>query len=229
MQGDPPIPDDRDSENDDTVGLGGLLWVADRGRPAPKPPPRDFPGAELLVAPDAHTVLARITPGDPLALERRCVEYLRAQALLVDRERLVGSALARVAHQSMSYHGQPALEAWLARCVEAAALSVLEYDIEATRRAEPLEDDDECARLLSAVIGVAPQHARQACSVFNDLPPPVRRDFWALAVERKSIAEHSAAGFGTPATIERNVKRAVLALATLRDTGPGPRRNGGDA
>ncbi len=73
---------------------------------------------------------------------------------------------------------------------------------------------------LTDVLGVDATVARQAALVFNDLPDDVRRSFWALVIEGKSLDRHVSEGHGPLTGARARVKRAIIAISTLEDPGP---------
>lgn len=180
----------------------------------------EFPGSELLVGSSPREIAARITPGDPLGFAGRCEARLRERALLVAPNRLLPRALARTARAAMSYRGTPPLANWLSARVDQAIEDCLLEDREDEHAHRPATDPrDSRYAFVAEVWGVPPAVARAACIVFNDLPSVVRRAWWALTVEGKSINRYVAEGHGPPQRVEARVKRAIQAMSLLRDPG----------
>lgn len=182
--------------------------------------------AELLRSGSPREVLARLVDGDPLALERRSRTHLAEQALLLDGERLFLRAVARAAFAAPRLDGEVDLEAWLAGQVERAARDLVDEDRAAERAGASPPPEEERGAFLAGALGLEPAVARRACVVFNDLPPRVRRVWWAAVVERCSLERCVARGLGTPAAVRADLRRALLALSLLEDPGPGPEEGG---
>lgn len=183
-------------------------------RHAPRP---SFPGSELLTAENAREVLARITPGDPLGLGVRCQTRLRERALFVEPNRVLPRAFARSARSAASYRGEPELGAWLAQQIDRALADCMLDDREDERAERP--PNDAHYAFVSEAWGISPKLARAACVVFNDLPLVVRRNWWALSVDGKSINRWVAEGHGSPSVVQARAERAILAISLLRDPG----------
>jgi len=173
---------------------------------------------DLLRGASAREILAKITAGDPLELSPRVQERLRARALLLSPDRLRARSLARVARDALSYAGEPPLAAWLMGRIERSIEELMEEDREADRSAPATPELEESRyAFLANALGIELGVARRGCVVFNDLPDPVRADFFAVVVERTSVAAHAAASGRDGLVVENNVKRAIRALSLLED------------
>jgi hypothetical protein len=83
--------------------------------------------------------MSRLLEGDPLELEARCSERLRAQALLLPLGDLHLRAIAHVARHGPSHRGTPPIDVWLAERVRKAVGELLE-DRSQEARARPVPE-----------------------------------------------------------------------------------------
>ena len=173
-------------------------------------------GPELLRDGTTREVLRRIWEGDPLKLGDLCEERLDERALLIDVTRAQSRAMALVAHAASRFDGQKPFAPWLRERVDAALDDLLDEDGEDERAGvPPSEPWDPRFAFLSEVLGIEPGLARRACVLFNALPHPERRAFWAVVIEGKSIARHVAEGHGPPDLARARVEHALLTVSTL--------------
>ena len=184
----------------------------------------DYAGVDILSGASPRRVLQRVVQGDPLGLDERCLDRLRHHAMLLSGDRLYDRAAAWIAHQSRTYRGQPELGAWLGRCIDRSIRSLLEEDLEAERDGLPFHaDEDSAYEFLSSALGVEPPVARRCALVFNHLPVPVRRTFWSVVMQRKSLHRAVAEGHGPPERARARVRYALGMMSTLgKWAGPNP-------
>jgi hypothetical protein len=179
-----------------------------------------FAGSELLSGTSASEILEKIAPSDPLGITARCGARLHWRAQLIAHERAVARSLAQTAYAALRYRGQPELGAWLDAQIDRALDMLLNDDREDEAAGRPTDEPwDPRFAFVSEVWGVSPALARRACVVFNALPIVVRRAWWALTVQGKSINRYVAEGSGPPPIVEERVKRAILAMSKLEDPG----------
>lgn len=188
-----------------------------------------WPGHELLGGGSARVVLASISEGDPLGIYPRCLERMRSRAQLVSLDRLYRRCLARTAHAAPRYEGSPPLDAWLADRVEEAMADLVQEDREEERLGvPPAEPRDPRYAFVADALGVEPGLARLACIVFNDLGEDVRRTFWDVVIEGKSVHRYVAEGHGPPERVKELLRRGFLALSLLENEGDAEPKEGQD-
>ncbi|MCB9916294.1 MAG: hypothetical protein H6828_14290 [Planctomycetes bacterium] len=192
------------------AGGAGLVRRAPRNRP--------YPGSDVLGGETAGEVLERVLDGDPLDMDGRCFARLRHNATLVDGDRLYDRATAAVAIAALDYDGAPELGRWLDRVIDRTIRALLDEDIEAERQGlPPTRPRDPAHGFLSDALGVEPPIARKCAVVFNGLPIPVRKAFWAMIMQDKSLNRAVAEGLGPPETCEARVRYAMGMMSSLGD------------
>ncbi len=209
--------DDRDASRRDPVSRG-----TDRqseAAPLARPRRGSFPGSELLVGASPREVLERLTEaGDPFELEARGEQRLRERAFLIAAHRVRDRALARVAHASMRYEGEPALDVWLTARVDEAIADLLAEEAADERRGVPATEPwDPRYAMITEIAGVEPAQARGMCVAFNALPDEVRATAFAILVEGTTFNRYVAQGYGPPERVKAHLKRALLTLLLMRD------------
>jgi len=205
----------------DTVPIADLLGSgAVESHSAAAEPKLPLDDAEdvrtLLAGANPRDVLARITLGDPLGMTERCHHRVEARALMLDRSRVLARSLARVAHASRGYDGEPALEPWLLGRIDDAIEDLLVEEQELDGEGLPPTSVEPMHALLSEVLGVEKGLARRCCVVFNSLPTSVRRAFFAVVVRRESLEKHAAESRTMLTQVHRRVKAAIKSMAYLR-------------
>ena len=183
-------------------------------------------GRALLAGAEASEILARIVPGDPLALRPRIARRLRAGAWLLGADRVHLRCLARVARAALHYRGAPGLDAWLDLQVDDAVLDLLREDCEAQSRGRaPSAVELEAYVALGRPLGLEPESMRAVCVAFNRLCEDERRSFYAWVLEGRALDE-AARQAGVPtAELARRARRAlevVLDAAGLDLAAPEP-------
>lgn len=178
------------------------------------------PGGDLLVGDSSRAILAKISDGDPLGMLERCQARVREHAVLLDGDRLISRALARTAYTAFREGAKSPLSEWIEAQIDRSIEELVVEDDEEERGGRvPVEANDPRYAFIAEALGVTPAVARKACVVFNHLPRAVRRAYWAIAVDGKSVFRYVAEGFGPPALVEERVKRALTAFSLLRDPG----------
>lgn len=182
--------------------------------------PDGGPRQRLLAGPSPSAILERIVEGDPLGLEARCRRYLREWAVMIDLERLFARTAARISYHAWRENGT-AGEDIVEDCLGNAAEELLTQDRDEFELGEPVRDDEDRYEFLAETLGIDQQGARAACVAFNDLPPEVRRCYWEVAVEGRSIERCVSLGLGDAPTIDGHVRRALRAMSEYKGQGPG--------
>ncbi len=180
----------------------------------------DEDAARLLTGDSPREILRRLLDSDPLGLELRIRDRLAQRALLLDPERLLARAGARTAYAVHGSRIQVPTREFVLGCIDEAIEELVREDHESERSSQPLAAHDQRFDFLADALGVRVEKARRACVVFNELPDEVRRAYWALVIEGRSVARCGSLGLGSPEEVEGNVKRALLALSLLEDPGP---------
>jgi hypothetical protein len=164
-------------------------------RPAPGPRassaglPLD-PRAALLLWGSPGQILARLGPGDPLALGQRTRRRVRERALLIDARLLLPRVRALVARRAFDWRGDPPLEEFLDGAIEAALDAWLA----------------EASELHSAG-GSALVPRRLAA--FARLPEPVRRAFIAALLDGRRLDALAAERGQDLSSLARDLRQAI--------------------
>lgn len=208
----------------------------DRGEPGPaetvgRPPGSTPPGVRVPVRSalgaeadcarflDARTpkqLLEAFAQADPLGLFERCSRYSWDEALFLEPERLHHHAAARVAAMAPVRPPTLPLAEWLDGCIAFAARALVTQDQEDERAGNPLADPWGARHsFICEALGRPAEDGRRACTAFNGLPSRVRRAFFALVMERKSVQECVDAGFGPREWLRSSCLRALAALHDL--------------
>lgn len=182
--------------------------------------PSDGPQRRLLSGPSPSAILERIVEGDPLGLEPRCRKYLREWAVMIDLERLFARAAARISYHAWRENGT-AGDDIVEDCLANAAEELLTEDRDGAELGESLPRDEDRYEFLAETLGIDQEGARAACVAFNELPPDVRRCYWEVAVEGRSIERCVSLGLGDEPSIDEKVRRALRALSGYKGDGPG--------
>jgi hypothetical protein len=173
-------------------------------------------------------ILNRLLDGDPLQIGERTRARLTSTARLIDPERWTVRSMARVAFAAPRWDKAGALAAWIDAQIERAAEDLLDEDRAALIEPTVVAESEARHAFLVQALGIEPEIALRACVVFNDLPFQVRRAFWALVVEGKSMASCVAEGLGSRQQVRADVRRALSALSQLSDPGPAGGAGGQD-
>ena len=153
-------------------------------------------------------ILARIVPGDPLGLAALVSARLRAEALLLDADRVLLCSFARVAREAPGWRGRPSLERWLGARVDEAIADARD------ELGHPDSEQPPVFDALATPLGLDPSRLRAGCHAFNRLAPSVREAFLQLVLERRSL-DRLARAAGLSASLL--ARRARVALDVLRN------------
>jgi hypothetical protein len=157
-------------------------------------------------------VLARIVRDDPLRLRERVAAHLRAEAWLLDADRVHLRCLARVARAAPGYRGRPALAEWLDAHVARASAELVQRDGDGGDLDAGDVDALRAFEVLARPLALDPRALARACAAFNRLPTLERRAFFALVLEGREL-DLLARSSGAAAT--ELARRARRALATV--------------
>jgi hypothetical protein len=191
------------------------------------PPPAAW---QTLFAGSPREVLSRLVQDDPLGVRGRIAERLRADALLLDGDRVHLRALARISRSAGSYRGRPELSAWVAGAVaESVQELVREMHEQARRRARGREDrargrpshptgdadgacDADAFDVLAGPLGLDPESMRSACAAFDVLPFADRTAFFDLVLEAKDLDACARSAGVNASELARRARRALDAI-----------------
>jgi DNA-directed RNA polymerase specialized sigma24 family protein len=209
---------------DDSIPLAALLEA-----PVERPEGDGGDGAgawrSVLGAGTPRQVLARLVDGDPLGIRRIVTERLRERAWLADADLVFLRTVARCAWFSARYRCERDLARCLRDLVDEAVLDTVREDLEAARGGE---GGDRADRELAAwsdlarPLGLDPRAARTAAAVFDHLPEPERRAFFALAIEGRALEDAARASKSSPTECARAARRAFEAVLAALDVEPTP-------
>ena len=185
---------------------------------------------QTLFAGSPREILSRLVQEDPLGVRGRIAERLRADALLLDGDRVHLRALARISRSAVSYRGRPELSEWVARAVaETVEELVREMHEQARRRArgrddrargqpaEPTGDaggtrDADAFDVLAGPLGLDPESMRGACAAFDVLPFADRTAFFDLVLESKDLDSCARTAGVNASELARRARRALDAI-----------------
>ena len=135
----------------------------------------------LLCGASPREVLARIVRDDPLRLRARIGARLLERCLLLDADRALLRAFARIARAACRYQGRPDLGPWLDGHVDLALDDCRKADARAT--SEPRGATGAFLE-LSRPLRLDPARLGAACALFNELDDEARRVFFRLLLRR---------------------------------------------
>jgi hypothetical protein len=200
------------------------------GAPGGSEPRKEYLGSDVLGRSSPEAVFEGLRDRDPLHVRERCMTRLSEQAQLLPLDRLVTMTMAAVAHTASHYHGEPELDDWLLERIDASIVALHVQEREFERMGLPPMDpfDTHCVFLAEA-LGIDRALTRRACIVFNQLPLGQREVFWALVVERRSIADYLSQVSRSRQDIMQSLRAAIEALSGLGDSDFQWEKKGGDA
>jgi hypothetical protein len=176
-----------------------------RKRWAPVPAWRRY-----LRAGQAEEVLRQIIPGDPLRLRMLAADRITAAARLVDVDRVVVRAMARISHGA-ALHGPPASEAWLVAEMEHAIEDIVDAGVVDPGTAGPF------LQALAPGAGVGQDALVRSCVAFNRRSQEERVAFWSIMLAAEPLEEAARRQETSPTVLARR-SRSVLA-AIMRAAG----------
>lgn len=191
----PPDPDEEEPQ-----GGGG-------------PEERDW--LEIVSSGDAHAILERLARENPLDLAQRCTDRTRAKAVLLDAERVLLRAAARIAYHAHRYDASRSLDGWIAERIDQAIEDLLREDYEEDLESVPLDPNDERYLSFATILRAPVQAVRRACVVFHALPLEERAAFWAMLIDFKPLDRYAAEARVPLRVALQRFERAVTAFCTL--------------
>jgi len=176
-----------------------LRWPT-RSRWAPVPAWRRY-----LRSGQAEEVLRQIIPGDPLRLRMLAADRITAGARLVDVDRVVVRAMARISHGA-ALHGPPASEAWLVEQMEGAIADIVEAGAVDPVAAGSL------LRALAPGAGIGREALVRSCVAFNRRSEDERVAFWSLMLAAEPLDEAAQRHQTSPTELARRSRRVLNAI-----------------
>jgi DNA-directed RNA polymerase specialized sigma24 family protein len=166
-------------------------------------------------------VLGRLVQDDPLGVREKVASRLRADALLLDADRVHLRALARISRFASRYRGCPELSVWIDSAVAEALDELLREEHEWARSPRPTEPEKPGVfALLAPPLGLEPAVMRAACASFNVLPFAERSAFVDLVLHGRSLDDVARAAGESATEVARRARRALDAtLATALKLG----------
>lgn len=183
-----------------------LRWPM-RTRWAPVPAWRRY-----LRAGQAEEVLSQIIPGDPLRLRMLAADRITAAARLVDVDRVVVRAMARISHGA-ALNGPPSSEAWLMDEMDRAIEDVVDAGLADPDAAGPL------LRALAPGAGIGREALVRSCVAFNRRSQDERVAFWSLMMASEPLDEAAQRHEASPTEFARRSRRVLTAI--MRAAGEG--------
>ena len=193
------------------------LWSAIRVRPSI--PKKVFPGSKYLTGATSTEILERLYHDDPLDIGTRCAHRLRRRAILIDPWRVFPVAVARMAHDALTYDGAPPIEVFADQCIDRAVRIVLDRDAADEERGIPPDDEgDLFVDHLSMTLNIERPLVRPAMLYFHTLPNSIRQAFKAMFMDGKTIVQWSREGHGSILHIKDQITYAIETIASLGKT-----------
>jgi len=193
----------------DVDGDGGIPGE----RPAlPRPTDESAvqPGWRRLLGGTPREVLGRLVQDDPLGVRRIVAARLRADALLLEADRVHLRALASIARFASRYRNQADASEWIVRVVEETLRDLVREDHESSRRARSLAARaPDATAALARPLGLDPSAMRANCAAFNVLPLADRSAFFEVVLSARSLDEVALAAGESATEIARRARRAL--------------------
>ncbi|MBI5364609.1 MAG: hypothetical protein HZA53_15640 [Planctomycetes bacterium] len=168
----------------------------------------------LFAGGSPRAILARLCEGDPLEIGPRCDEALAEAAYLLAHRKVIGRALARIAHAAPKYNGRRPLGEFLQKRIEASIEELVDEEQQELWLAGPVDlAEYDPYPLVARRLGVELREARVACSVVNRQPVESRKAFIALVIEGRSLAACARAGVGSPDDLLARVEQGLRAIS----------------
>ena len=175
----------------------------------------------LLCGATPREVLARIVRDDPLRLRARIGVRLLERCLLLDADRVLLRAFARIARAAGRYQGRPDLGPWLDGHIDQALEDCRVSNTEAAVRPQPaggaFHELARPLRLDAARLAVA-------CARFNERDDEARRAFFQLVLRRPATT-HTPPAVPGMAELEalRRALEPFIALSAAPVVVPAPK------
>lgn len=148
---------------------------------------------------------------DPLRLNARCARFIWDEGLLLEVDRVIESATHHVAFRAARRPENASIDEWLSSCIAESAQRVVRQDEEMLRREaeEEMEAWAPAHAFIRDAFGLEELAALRVCSAFNGMLPRERKAFFALCMEKRSVEETLAAGFGPPDWLRKTCLRGL--------------------
>lgn len=145
--------------------------------------------------------------------------------MLLDGERLLYHAMARIAHDGFELDPRAVSERWIALEIERAIDELIEEDEREEAEGVELSPQDPRYRRFALLLGTEARKVRQACIVFQGLPLEQRSAFWALLIDGRPLEVYAAESQRRVEEVRESFERAMLAFGSLgKDRGGKPDR-----
>ncbi len=185
-----------------------------------------------LLSGSPREVLARLVRDDPLDVRARVASRLRAEAVLLDGDRVHLRALARISRAAGAYRGRPELADWVDGAVAETVQELVREEHELARSRTPIREgregregredratvtaavavDPDAFTSLATPLGLDPGSVRRACATFDVLPFAERDAFFRLVLEAGDL-DAAAREVGVSASeVARRARRALDAI-----------------
>ncbi|MDC3307485.1 hypothetical protein OAV47_01500 [bacterium] len=153
----------------------------------------------------AEEILRQIIPGDPLRLRFLAAARITAAARLLDVDRVVVRAMARISHGA-ALLGPPSSEQWLVEEMDQAIEDVVEDGL--------VGADVSCSFLDALAQGAEVKHEALArsCVAFNRRSRDERVAFWSLMLAAEPLDEASRRHGVSPTELAQRSKRVLSAM-----------------
>ena len=172
-----------------------------------------FPADEILRGNDPNEILTRIHEGDPLAVRDRCQFRITQRCLLVDIDRIFQRTVALMTYRAVEYDGEPDLKQWIYDQIDHATTQIISEEREQEGLGLPATEPwDAHHRFVSDLLRIERRFARGGCLRFNDLDDEIRKTFFAIIVEGKTLARYASELKVSTGQVERLLREAFLAL-----------------
>jgi len=173
----------------------------------------------LFAGRSPREVLAALLERDPLEIEARCAERLRAQALLLPVRDLHLRAVAHVARHGPSYRGAPPLDVWIAERVRKAVSELVEEQCQRARAGPvPEAPQDPQLMAIAEALGIEPDVVERGCVAFNGAPYDVRSAFCGIVIDQCSPRAWAEENGMTMEQARSALRRALWALGVREDS-----------
>lgn len=140
---------------------------------------------------------------------------MRQSAVLLDTDRVISAAAARLAFHALEYVGRQSLEAWLDERVDQAILDMRTEDEYEAEDGVPVAADDPRYLNLATQLGVDTETMRAGSIVFHQMPHEERAAFWALLIDGQTVEVHARRTRVPVRVATRRFERALLTFCTL--------------
>lgn len=150
-------------------------------------------------------MLRQITHGDPLRLRPLAADRITAAARVVDVDRVIVRAMARISHGA-ALLGPPSSEDWLIEEMDRSIEDVVEAGCKGADGAVPFLE------ALASGAGLSPDALIRCSRAFNRRSLEERVAFWCLMVASESLDEAAQRHGTSPTEFARRSRRVLTAM-----------------